>query len=87
MVRRIDISDKLIHFTRGNSASDAFATLRAIIAERRLIAGNRMIRGGYRCVCFTEAPLIAFKDAFVRGVPSTRYSQFGVMFKKSWVYE
>src|SRR5438067_4472638 len=59
MARRFDISDKLIHFTGsgGECMDDAFARLRAIIREGRLIAGNRMIRGGYRCVCFTEAPI------------------------------
>ena len=35
---------------------DAFARLRAIISERRLIAGNRMIRGGYRCVVKSVVP-------------------------------
>src|SRR5260370_2543510 len=86
MATRFDISEKLIHFTSGVSPDDAFGRLLAIIGERRLTAGNRMIRGGYRCVCFTEAPLEAFTDAFVRRVPFTRYSQFGLMFEKSWVY-
>jgi len=87
MATRFDISEKLIHFTSGESPNDAFGRLRAIIGERHLIAGNRMIRGGYRCVCFTEAPLAAFADAFVSRVPFTRYSQFGLMFDKSWVYD
>jgi len=87
MARRFDISDKLIHFTRGESEDDAFAKLRTIIAERRLIAGNRMVRGGYGCISFTEAPVEAFVDAFVRRFPFTRYSQFGLMFSKSWVYD
>ncbi len=64
-----------------------FANLRSIIRERRLIAGNYMIRGGYRCVSFTEAPIEAFIDGFVRQFPFTRYSRFGVMFDKSWVFE
>ncbi len=79
------MSDKLIHFTSGESQDDAFARLRTIIGERRLIAGNRMVRGAYRCVSFTEAPIEAFVDAFVRQFPFTRYSQFGLMFYKSWV--
>jgi hypothetical protein len=86
MAARFDISDWLIHFTRGDSPGLAFTTLQGIIGERRLIAGNRMIRGGYRCVCFTEAPLAAFTEDFVGRVPFTRYSQFGVMFKKAWLY-
>jgi hypothetical protein len=87
MAARFDLSEWLIHFTRGDSPDLAFATLQAIIAERRLISGNRFIRGGYRCVCFTEAPLPAFTDDFVRQFPFARYSQFGVMFPKAWLYE
>jgi hypothetical protein len=86
MATRFDISNNLIHFTKGNSVNYAFTVLRTIVAERRLIAGSGMIRGGYRCVCFTEAPLVAFRAAFVREVPFARYSQFGIMFTKSWVY-
>ena len=82
---RFDISDKLIHFPRGEPPAEAFAKLRAIIGERRLIAGSHMVRGGYRCVSFTEAPIEAFVDAFARRFPFTRYSQFGLRFYKSWV--
>src|ERR1035441_5583711 len=87
MTRRFDISDKVIHFTRGESQDDAFTRLRAIISARRLIAGNHMVRGGYRCVSFTEAPIEAFVDVFVQRFPFTRYSQFGLMFQKSWIYD
>ena len=87
MATRFDISEKLIHFTSGESPASAFARLLPIIGERRLIAGNRMIRGGYRCVCFTEARLAAFADAFVGRAPFTRCSRFGLMFDKTWVYD
>jgi hypothetical protein len=56
---------------------DAFAKLKKIIREGRLIAGNGMIRGGYRCVSFTEAPIAAFAPAFVNQFPFIRYSPFG----------
>jgi hypothetical protein len=84
---RIDLSDKLIHFTKGNSGEDPFAVLQRIIAERRLIAGNGMIKGGYQCVCFTEAPISAITEAFVNRVQFARYSPFGLMFEKSWIYD
>jgi len=87
MARRFDISDKLIHFTRGERADDAFVRLRSIIRDGRILGSNRMIRGGYRCVCFTEAPLAAFAEDFISQFPFTRYSQFGLMFEKRWVYE
>lgn len=87
MARRFDISDKLIHFTGGECVDDAFTRLRAIIREGRLIGSSRMIRGGYRCVSFTEAPFPAFAPGFIREFPFTRYSQFGLMFEKNWIFE
>jgi len=87
MARRFDISDKLIHFTAGEALEDAFDRLGAIVREGRLIGGSRMIRGGYRCISFTEAPLAAFAPAFMRQFPFTRYSPFGLMFEKNWVFE
>jgi hypothetical protein len=87
MATRIDLSDKLIHFTKGDSGEDAFAVLQRIIAERRLIAGNGMIKGGYQCLCFTEAPIRAITEAFVKRVQFERYSAFGIMFEKSWIYD
>jgi hypothetical protein len=86
MRTRPDVSNKLIHFTSGDSAENAFSRLRAIIAERRLIAGNRMIRGWYRCVCFTEAPLSAVANGFAGRLPSSRYAPFGLMFDKAWIF-
>jgi len=86
MTQRDDISDKLIHFTRGETYHDAFAKLRAILNSRRLLAGNGMIRGGYSCVCFTEAPLPALSAGFLNPQSFTRYSPFGLMFDKSWIY-
>ena len=86
MARRFDISDKLIHFTSGGECvNDAFTRLRVITREGRLI-GSRMIRGGYRCVSFTEALLPAFAPAFNSEFPFTRYSQFGLMFDKNWIF-
>ncbi len=86
MPQRADISDYLIHFTKGNSGTDPFGTLRKIMSERRLMAGNYMVRGGYHCVCFTEAPLAALADGFFSGVPSSRYAPFGLMFTKAFVF-
>jgi hypothetical protein len=86
MARRFDISDKVIHFISG-APDEAFGTLRTIIGERRLIGGDRFVKGSYRCVSFTEAPMEAFIGAFVRRFPFTRYSQFGLMFYKNWVFD
>lgn len=87
MAERFDISDKSIHFTGGRECSDdTYARSRAILRDGRLIAGNGMIRGDYRCVRFTEAALAAFASAFVSRFPFTRYSRFGSMFDKSWIF-
>ncbi len=86
MVPRPDISDKVIHFTRGASYDDALINLLTIVGEGRLLGGAGMIRGGYRCVCFTEAPLPAVAGGFVNTESFSRYSPFGLMFDKSWLY-
>ena len=86
MPPRPDISEKVIHFTRGATYEDALTTLLTIVGEGRLIGGTGMIRGAYRCVCFTEAPLPAIADGFVNAASFTRYSPFGLMFDKSWLY-
>jgi hypothetical protein len=87
MPARADVSDKLIHFTKGSSWPEAFDTLRKITNDRRLIAGTYMIRGGYPCVCFTEAPLAAVSAAFLNDAFSSRYAPFGLMFDKSAVFD
>lgn len=87
MQKRPDIAKELIHFPTGQSYEAAFSNLRKIMAETRLLAGNRLIRGGYRCICFTEAPILALANGFASNVPSGRYSPFGLMFDKTWVFE
>lgn len=87
MGKRPDISDKLIHFTKGNSEEDAFNNLKSIIYSGEL-KGNegQYIRGKHSCVCFTEAPLDACKDGFVNHNNFSRYSLFGLIFDKKWIY-
>ena len=86
MAARPDISDKLIHFTKGETYEAALNKLLLIVGEERLRGGSGMIKGGYRCVCFTEAPLPAVADDFLNSGSFTRYSPFGLMFDKSWVH-
>jgi hypothetical protein len=80
------MSNKLIHFTRGTTEDEAFSTLMKIMKEKRLLGGTRFIRGNYSCVCFTEAPLPSFCELFLNEKANVRYSPFGIMFDKSWVY-
>ena len=88
MATRFGIGDRLIHITgSGECQDDAFTRLRAIIREGRLIGSSVMIRGGYRCVGFTEASPPAFAPGSIREFPFARYSQFGLMFEKKWIFE
>lgn len=85
---RDDISDKLIHLTRGNTDQAAADAFLSIMNGQRLLGGDGCIKGGYRCVCFSEAPLN--KLAHILANPSAhgmRYSPFGVMVNKEWLFE
>lgn len=86
MAARPDISDKVIHFTSADAYGDALGRLMHIIGEGCLHAGNGKIKGGYRCVCFTEAPLPALAGGLVNSDAFSRYSPYGLMFEKAWLY-
>jgi len=83
---RPDISDHVVHFTSDASTELAFKRFRSIISEGRLIGGTSMIRGGYSCVCFSEAPLASLEHGLVNPSAYSRYSPFGIMFEKSWLF-
>ena len=86
--RRFDIANDVIHFTKGESPQDAFDVLAKIVAEERLLGGNGYIRGGYRCVCFTEAPLAHLAEVFAQTASTRlRYMPFGVLLPKRWLFE
>ncbi|SRR6266480_6006230 len=85
-MNRADISPNLIHFTSGDDYVDAFRRLRKIIEDRKLIAGTRFIKGKYPCVCFSEAPLSSLSDGLVNEDSYSRYSPFGIMVSKKWLF-
>lgn len=87
MNKRSDISNYLVHFTKGNSEYEAFENLRSIIKSYSLIGNNGMIKGGHKCVCFSEAPLSAIKDGLVNSDFYSKYSPFGIMLSKKWLFE
>ena len=84
---RPDIAANLVHFTSGASYDEAFRCLWQIIADRRLVGSGGKIRGGYRCVCFTEAPLTSLQHGLVNPSAYSRYSPFGVILTKDWVFK
>ena len=77
---RADMSDDLVHWTKGQSDQEAFDALSKIVSEHRLLGGNSCIKGEFTCVCFSEAPLSYFYE--VRG----RYRPFGILLSKRWVF-
>lgn len=84
---RTDISKYLIHFTKGNTLEDAFETLKKIINEQQLLGSDTLIKGCYKCVCFSEAPLQSLNDGLVNPEFYTKYSPFGIMVEKKWLFE
>lgn len=83
---RVDISPSLIHFTSGDHTEGAFRRLQTILAERRLLGSANKIKGGYKCVCFSEAPLGSLQSGLVNEHYYSRYSPFGIMVSKDWLF-
>jgi len=77
---RVDLSNDLIHWIKGDSDEEAFEIIRQIVREQRLRGGSGHIKGRYQCVCFTEAPQTTFHDVI------GRYRPFGVRVSKRWLY-
>jgi len=85
-VPRPDISDKLIHFTSGPDEDAAFGNLCSIIQGGAIRGSAGKIKGGYQCVCFTEAPIAALGRGLVNLSDFSRYQPFGVIYDKTHVY-
>ena len=83
---RLDISPYLVHFTRGETYEAAFERLTAILTQRKLFGTARNIRGGYRCVCFSEAPLGTLAGGLVNERYYSSYSPFGLLVSKRWLF-
>jgi hypothetical protein len=91
---RDDLTDKLVHLTKGTSddpskhREEAIINLESILTEKRLRGGTGFIKGGFKCVCFSEAPigklshLLAEKDQ-----GRFKYQPYGVMVDKLWLYK
>jgi hypothetical protein len=86
---RDDISNRLIHFIRGNTPEESFHTLNLILREQALLGGTGYIRGHYKCVCFSEAPVS--KLGYILSSPNkwetgSSYQPFGIMVSKEWLF-
>ena len=77
---RSDLTKYLVHWTKGADYNDAFAKLRGIVFEKRLLGSGALIRGEWPCVCFTEAPVNSFHEII------GRYKPFGIQVPKAWLF-
>lgn len=87
MVIRGDLSNKLIHLTRSDDASNAQERFLAIYNSGTLLGSDRDVRGGFKCICFSEAPLTAIAQSIASSDSSVRYAPFGVMISKKWLFK
>lgn len=83
---RNDISPFLIHFTKGENLDDSFENLLSIISDQVIFGNNNMIKGGYNCVCFSEAPINNLSDGLVNENSYSKYSPFGILVEKNWLF-
>jgi len=83
---RPDISLNLVHFTSGSTWEEAFKRLQKIIRERRILGSIGKRKGGYRCVSFSEAPLVSIEEGLKNLDDYSRYSPFGIMVTKQWLF-
>ncbi len=87
MSSRRDISEYLVHFTKGDNDEEAFQCLCKIVKEKTILGTSSKIKGAYECVCFSEAPLNSLEKGLVNPDSHSRYSPFGIIFKKSWIFK
>jgi hypothetical protein len=86
-VIRDDLSDRLVHLTRGEPTLVAAGTFLSIVEQRVLRGGDGFIKGGYRCVCFSEAPISKIAHLLAASQEGEiRYKPFGVMVDKAWLF-
>jgi hypothetical protein len=83
---RVDLSEQLIHLTRG-SLIEAEASFRRIMSERRLRGSSNGVRGGHKVVCFSEAPVEVLAKLFSSASHGFRYRPFGIMVSKRWFFD
>jgi len=84
---RDDLSDKLIHLTRGPTREAAALTFLTILGQRMLRGGTGCIKGNWKCVCFTEAPISKLSTILANpSAHGSRYEPYGIMVDKKWLF-
>lgn len=84
---RDDLSDRLVHLTKGATEKEVAERFLSIVGQKTLLGGTGLIRGGYKCVCFSEAPIsklgAILAEPSIHGMP---YAPFGVMLAKTTLF-
>lgn len=83
---RSDMSDYLIHFTKGSDFEGAFENLKSIIDSQSVHGTNGTIKDDSNCVCFSEAPLSSLKSGLLSPSFYSPYSPFGVITTKQHIF-
>ena len=87
-VIRDDIGSRLVHLTKGEPDQAAAQVFLAIVEERQLRGGTGCIKGGHRCICFSEAPVSKLSHILANPMAhSMKYKPFGVMVEKSRLFQ
>jgi hypothetical protein len=76
---RADMSDFLIHFTKGENLEGAYQNLKSIIHQSVVHGSSAKIRDSSNCVCFSEAPLSSLKSGLLNPSFYSQYSPFGII--------
>lgn len=83
---RKDLSSRLIHFTKNTEETDAFSNLKSILYSGIIYGTSTLIKGGYNCVCFSETPINCISNGLVNNDCYSKYSPFGIMVDKDWLF-
>ncbi|MFG5120866.1 hypothetical protein [Methylorubrum sp. POS3] len=95
------MSDSLVHLTKVDwhkwnasvpsgkcdMENEAFFTLLKILKEKKLRSHDGMIKGRYKCVCFSETPIMTLQQLFDNNHDNFRYRPFGIIFKKKYIFD
>jgi hypothetical protein len=74
------------HFIKASPDGEAYEILRQIARDRALRGGSGFIKGAYTCVCFADLSLSLAKIGFANAGGNSRYTRFGVMVPKEWLF-
>lgn len=86
MTYRPDISNNLVHFTKGVDFEDAFKNLWSIISSEIIFGSVNFIKGKHKCVCFSEVPIDLIPSGLVNNDNFSRYSTLGILVSKKWLF-